>query len=359
LAKEQDYKGATLLTETHFVRIGPYVIQEQNTSNVVTRAYVWGLDVGGGIGGLLELKNQSGSCYSYLYDGKCNVSAVIDSTQAVAATYTYDPYGKRMGITGTLDQPYQFSTKPYLPTLGVNYSGQRFYSPYLGRWINRDPIGEAGGMNMYAAMSNNPVNNVDPLGLDDGADFEVIIYPGDDSGGGGGYSDDGGWYGGGGYYYGGGGGGGGSNPVRGPMPNMQYYSSSNAFGNAFSKALSLTSGTMGVAGFLKEVPRLTNPRIALISCIGVTSTKLSIASIFMGEKGEKAGLALDSTSLIADAVVTGGIAFSRASWFMRGNAVFGSFSLGFGAGTYLYNHGYSNAIGLDNVLQTDFEFYLK
>jgi uncharacterized protein RhaS with RHS repeats len=41
----------------------------------------------------------------------------------------------------------------------------RFYSPQLGRWINRDPIEEAGGINLYGFVGNDPVNYWDPLGL--------------------------------------------------------------------------------------------------------------------------------------------------------------------------------------------------
>lgn len=41
----------------------------------------------------------------------------------------------------------------------------RSYSPGLGRWINRDPIGEAGGLNLYAAMGNSPTNFSDAYGL--------------------------------------------------------------------------------------------------------------------------------------------------------------------------------------------------
>ena len=41
----------------------------------------------------------------------------------------------------------------------------RPYDPDLGRWITRDPIGERGGINLYGYVNNNPINEIDPLGL--------------------------------------------------------------------------------------------------------------------------------------------------------------------------------------------------
>lgn len=41
-----------------------------------------------------------------------------------------------------------------------------FYSPDTGRWLNRDPIQEDGGLNLYRYVANNPINEIDPLGLD-------------------------------------------------------------------------------------------------------------------------------------------------------------------------------------------------
>jgi len=41
----------------------------------------------------------------------------------------------------------------------------RFYSSDLGRWISRDPLGEAGGINLYGYVGNNPISRFDPLGL--------------------------------------------------------------------------------------------------------------------------------------------------------------------------------------------------
>jgi RHS repeat-associated protein len=42
----------------------------------------------------------------------------------------------------------------------------RYYDAALGRFLTRDPIGFEGGVNLYGYVNNNPLNNVDPLGLD-------------------------------------------------------------------------------------------------------------------------------------------------------------------------------------------------
>ncbi|TAE89850.1 MAG: RHS repeat-associated core domain-containing protein, partial [Verrucomicrobia bacterium] len=47
----------------------------------------------------------------------------------------------------------------------AKYYGYRYYHPQTGRWINRDPIEEEGGLNLYGFVGNNPPNAIDPLGL--------------------------------------------------------------------------------------------------------------------------------------------------------------------------------------------------
>jgi len=48
---------------------------------------------------------------------------------------------------------------------GLNLTLYRAYDSDLGRWLNRDPIEEEGGLNLYDYVANNPINYVDPLGL--------------------------------------------------------------------------------------------------------------------------------------------------------------------------------------------------
>lgn len=121
---------------TRFVRRGVLTLQERDQNNQVQRHLLWGKHSGGGIGGLLGLK-QGDQDYQYLYDGKGNVIAVVnaDNSNAVAAAYDYSPYGVLVGSAGdpTFKQPYQYSTKRQDPETGLIDFGYRFYLPNEGR----------------------------------------------------------------------------------------------------------------------------------------------------------------------------------------------------------------------------------
>jgi RHS repeat-associated protein len=63
--------------------------------------------------------------------------------------------------------PFRWQTRWYDPESQHYYFLHRYYDPRLGRWLSRDPIGEEGGLNLYAYCGNDPVNRHDPLGLAD------------------------------------------------------------------------------------------------------------------------------------------------------------------------------------------------
>jgi RHS repeat-associated protein len=164
LAQVKEYQNGALSNDTRFVRVGYLPVQERSVNNTVTREYAWGANTGGGIGGLLNLK-QAGQDYSYLYDGKGNVMMLLDSTQATVASYAYDAFGVLLSSVGSLEQPFRFSTKPYDLKTGLLDFGYRWYAPLLGRWSGRDLIAEKGGINLYTFVGANPVSRIDPWGL--------------------------------------------------------------------------------------------------------------------------------------------------------------------------------------------------
>ena len=87
----------------------------------------------------------------------------ISESGAVSAEYEYDPFGKVIAHTGR-DFDFLFSTKFYDPDIDMYYYGYRYYSPELRRWASPDPIGEAGGLNLYAMCGNALILRFDILG---------------------------------------------------------------------------------------------------------------------------------------------------------------------------------------------------
>jgi RHS repeat-associated protein len=164
LAKIVSYENNVLVSETRIVRSGNLELQDRDGSNAVIREYAWGLHLGGGIGGLLNIR-EGNNDYHPLYDGKGNIVALSGITGTLVAQYRYSPFGRLEAKTGNIEQPFGFSTKRTDPQTGLVYYGYRFYHPDMERWLNRDPIGEDGGINLYGFVENNPVNWIDPWGL--------------------------------------------------------------------------------------------------------------------------------------------------------------------------------------------------
>jgi RHS repeat-associated protein len=175
--------SSTVTTQTKFIYQGWNVIAEYNgampaTLGTLLRAYTWGLDLAGsltdkaGVGALLQVFD-AGTTKTYLptYDGNGNVATMVDAAAtgiatAIKATYEYAPFGELLRSEGEYSgiNPMRFSSKYTDLESGLSYFGHRYYSATLGRFINRDPIQEQGGINLYGFCGNDGLNNVDYLG---------------------------------------------------------------------------------------------------------------------------------------------------------------------------------------------------
>jgi RHS repeat-associated protein len=170
--------GWTQDSDTRYIYSGMLCIQERSSSNTPTVSYTVGSDLSGtlegagGIGGLLARSHgYSSGAWSthnfYHADGNGNITAMVDSTQALVASYKYDPYGNSFGATGTLAgaNQFRFSSKRLVSPAGLYYYPFRFYDPGVQRWLSVDPIEEEGGVNLYAFVGNEPTGKIDPFGL--------------------------------------------------------------------------------------------------------------------------------------------------------------------------------------------------
>lgn len=141
----------------------------------VTNRYVWGLDLfstlqdAGGVGGLVSMSRVGASSNTYFYcmDGNGNVMAMVDASGTAVAENEYNPFGECIKVTGAVAaaNPWRFSTRYYDRETGLVMYPRRPHSPILGRFLCKDPIEEQGGWNLYAFVGNDPIDQIDPLGL--------------------------------------------------------------------------------------------------------------------------------------------------------------------------------------------------
>jgi len=104
--------------------------------------------------------------YYYHYDGLGSVVALSDSAGDTVQTYGYSVYGQvAASDPDFLTNPYMFTGRRFDFETGLYYYRARYYNPYIGRFLQTDPVGYGDGINWYLYCANNPVGMVDPSGL--------------------------------------------------------------------------------------------------------------------------------------------------------------------------------------------------
>jgi RHS repeat-associated protein len=145
---------------TRFLYDGADLIAEYDPAGTVLRRYVHGPGVDEP---LLWYEGSGTADKRYLVaDERGSVIAVTNGSGSVTGVNRYDAYGvPGSGSSGR----FRYTGQVWLDELELYHYKARAYDPELGRFLQTDPIGVAGGINLYAYVGNDPVNFTDPSGL--------------------------------------------------------------------------------------------------------------------------------------------------------------------------------------------------
>ncbi len=131
--------------------------------NGITNYYIYGA-------GLMYQVTETATAsntLTYHYDYRGSTIALSGDNGVPTDRVEYSLYGLTTYRAGTNDTPFLFNGQygVQTDTNGLLYMRSRYYNPYLCRFINPDPSGFAGGLNLYAYAKGNPVSYADPFGL--------------------------------------------------------------------------------------------------------------------------------------------------------------------------------------------------
>lgn len=152
---------------------------DEKVDDVVVRQWIWnGLRIiqeRDGSGDVVKNFHAFGHTtpteeFVYTFDHLGSIREAIDFSGALRAVYDYSAWGERTKLSGNIDLDRGFTGHFHSEATGLILAPYRAYDPETGRWLSRDPIGEAGGLNLYAYVGNNPANAVDP-------DGRMIVVP--------------------------------------------------------------------------------------------------------------------------------------------------------------------------------------
>jgi len=110
---------------------------------------------------------SSASMLWYAFDERGSVAQRTGSSGGVVSSDLYDAFGNVTSTGGPDVFGFGGQAGYYTDVeTGLILCTHRFYDPQQGRFLTRDPLGYAGGINLYSYTANNPVNGMDPDGLD-------------------------------------------------------------------------------------------------------------------------------------------------------------------------------------------------
>jgi RHS repeat-associated protein len=139
------------------------IVAELDGNNNVVSRFVYGSK-----GNVPDYMIKGGVTYRIISDHLGSPRLVVNASNGqVVQHIDYDEFGNVLNDTNPGFQPFGFAGGIYDQHTGLVRFGARDYDPQVGRWTVKDPIGFGGGYaNLYTYVGGNPVNWVDPYGLE-------------------------------------------------------------------------------------------------------------------------------------------------------------------------------------------------
>jgi RHS repeat-associated protein len=142
---------------TSYLYDGANIVQEQTGGSGSANTLTGGVD-------MFFSRTDASGTVTPLRDALGSVVALTDTSGAIQTSYSYEPFGKTT-MSGTPNSNSQKYTGREDDGTGLYYYRNRYYLPSMQRFISEDPIGLAGGINLYCYVGNNPISLRDSLGL--------------------------------------------------------------------------------------------------------------------------------------------------------------------------------------------------
>lgn len=163
---EKDATG-TVIGTTRLLWKGGRVWQEQDSSGRVTKRYHFnGVQVLTYTGANTTPSSTTSTLTLTDHLGSHREMVTFSGgASTITGRRDFDPYGKT-AQTGTVPTNAAYTGHYLHDRSGLELALYRAYDPELGKWLNEDPIGEKGGLNMYGYVLNDPIAYFDKKGLD-------------------------------------------------------------------------------------------------------------------------------------------------------------------------------------------------